>query len=393
MTVYLNQLGLMSPIGNDAEQVHHAVLTGQRGLTPAERDLSSVATYVGSVNNPLPDIPAQYSQFNSRNNQLLFAAALQIEAEVHACIARYGAHRVAVILGTSTSGISDAEAAIKQHATDNSLPVQFNYHLQEMADPARFLAEYFNITGPAFVISTACSSSGRALMSAKRLLQQGLVDVVICGGVDSLCQTTLHGFASLEAISSAPCNPFSVNRNGINIGEAAILFMMSNEPSSVALVGCGASSDAHHISAPEPNGTGAIEAMQKALQDANLSPDKIDYLNLHGTGTQLNDAMESIAVHKVFGDKLPACSSSKALTGHTLAAAGALEAAICYLLLKNGGHAPQINDGEFDPSMPALNWQPKNETIQHQIAMSNSFAFGGNNISLIFARQDASHAI
>ncbi|HWS39656.1 MAG TPA: beta-ketoacyl-ACP synthase [Arenimonas sp.] len=393
MTTYLNHLGLITPIGNNAEQVHHAVLNGQRGLTPSSAGLSSIASYVGAIQDELPNIPDTYTQYSSRNNRLLLAAALQLESEIVATIEKYGAHRVAIILGTSTSGISDTESAIKQLHINNKLPAEFNYHIQEMADPARFLADYFKITGPAYVISTACSSSALALMSAKRLLQLNLADTVICGGVDSLCQTTLHGFASLEAISATPCNPFSANRKGINIGEAAVLFIMSHEPSTVALVGCAASSDAHHISAPDPDGKGAIDAMKKALCSANISPDKIDYINLHGTGTQLNDSMESHAIYQVFGNKIPACSSTKALTGHTLGAAGALEAAVCYLLLKNGGNAPQINDGEFDPSLPALNWDHCNEQTQYQVAMSNSFAFGGNNVSLIFARQEHSHAL
>lgn len=391
MTAYLNHIGLITPIGNCAEKVHRAAVLGQRGLTTASNHLSPIATYIGAIQDVLPNIPDTSSQYSSRNNRLLFAAALQIESEIHAYIEKYGAHRIAIILGTSTSGISDTESAINLLHIENTLPAKFNYHLQEMADPARFLADYFKILGPAFVISTACSSSARALITAKRLLQQNIADLVICGGVDSLCQTTLHGFASLEAISATPCNPFSANRNGINIGEAAVLFAMSQEPSAVALVGCGASSDAHHISAPEPDGKGAIDVMQKALADANISASKIDYINLHGTGTQLNDAMESLAINCVFENKIPVCSSSKALTGHTLGAAGALEAAICYLLLKNGGHAPHINDGEFDESLPALNWNLCNQQTQHQIAMSNSFAFGGNNVSLIFARQEHSH--
>jgi len=242
------------------------------------------------------------------------------------------------------------------------------------------------------VISTACTSSARALMSAQRLLDLGMCDAVLCGGVDSLCKLTLNGFSALEAVSEQRCNPFSANRNGINIGEAAVLFLMSKTAGSsqpIALLGSGASSDAHHISAPEPTGRGARQAMHKALSRAGLQPQQISYLNLHGTATQHNDAMESLAVTALFPQGVP-CSSTKPMTGHTLGAAGALEAAFCWLSLSADNHEhvlpPHVWDGQPDPKLPALHWVTPTDhltSIAPRYLMSNSFAFGGNNVSLI----------
>jgi len=221
-------------------------------------------------------------------------------------------------------------------------------------------------------------------MTARRLLAMDLCDAVLCGGVDSLCRLTLNGFTALEAVSAERCNPFSLNRNGINIGEAAALFLMTREPASVALLGAGASSDAHHISAPEPGGRGALQAMRKALAQADLTPEQIGYLNLHGTATQHNDAMESRAVAELFAAGVP-CSSTKPLTGHTLGAAGALEAAFCWLSLQPGATLPpHVWDAVIDPQLPALDFVLPGQTLKGpRNLMSNSFAFGGNNVSLI----------
>ncbi|WP_410498063.1 beta-ketoacyl-[acyl-carrier-protein] synthase family protein [Chitinibacter sp. S2-10] len=389
MTAYLNHLGLVSPLGNHYSDTITALLTGQRQLKPASELLINRPAWIGEVAGPLPNLPTEVSQFHSRNNQLLYAASLQIDAEIRQLIARFGTHRIAIVLGSSTSGIAESEMAIAAQQRGEAPQSGYSYQRHEMADPARFLAALYQLDGPAYVISTACSSSARALIAARRLLQMNLVDAVLCGGVDSLCQLTLNGFAALESVSSQPCNPFRAGRDGINIGEAAALFVMSREAAPVALVGCGASSDAYHISAPHPDGLGASAAMQAALLNANLTAQQIDYLNLHGTATKLNDAMESRAVADTFGEYLPPASSTKALTGHTLGAAGALEAAFCWLLLQKKlnptGRLPvQTGDGDFDPSLAQLNWPQTGLTYHPKTAMSNSFAFGGNNVSLIF---------
>ena len=355
----------------------------QSGWVP-ERALT-----IGAVHGELAAIPAGLQQQGSRNNQLLLQAALQIQSEIDQAIQTFGRDRIAIVLGTSTSGIDEASQGIAHYLQHQQFPADYTYQQQELSAPATFLADWLDISGPAYVISTACTSSARALMSAQRLLDMNLCDVVLCGGVDTLCKLTLNGFSALEAVSDERCNPFSVNRHGINIGEAAVLFVMSRQPAAdhaIALLGAGASSDAHHISAPEPGGRGAIQAMQRALSRAGLQADQIGYLNLHGTATQHNDAMESHAVAQVFPQGVP-CSSTKPMTGHTLGAAGALEAAFCWLSLNHDGAlAPHVWDGCGDPVLPALNWVTAGQTLTpapQRCLMSNSFAFGGNNVSLI----------
>jgi 3-oxoacyl-[acyl-carrier-protein] synthase-1 len=252
------------------------------------------------------------------------------------------------------------------------------------------LAACLNISGPVYTLSTACSSSGKAFASARRLLNLGLCDAVIVGGADSLCRLTLDGFAALESISTGYCKPFGLHRDGINIGEAASLFVLSRQPGPVQLLGIGASSDAYHFSAPDPAGTAVVRAMQQALADAGKTPDQIDYLNLHGTATVLNDAMESKAVNTVFGSQLPV-SSSKGMTGHTLGAAAALELGFCWLLLgdnETGALIPNINDDEPDTGLAPLNLIQRGAILGRRInvCQSNSFAFGGNNLSIVVAR-------
>jgi len=390
VTAYLNALGVVCALGRDQAEVASALFTGaspglrlQSGWVP-DRTLT-----VGAVPGELAPLPAHLAGLQSRNNQLLLEAAVQIESQLRAAVQRYGADRVGVVMGTSTSGIEEASQGIATYLRDGQFPAGYLYDQQELNAPADFLVQWLQLTGPAYVISTACTSSARALMSARRLLDMGLCDAVVCGGVDSLCKLTLNGFSALEAVSDQRCNPFSANRSGINIGEAAALFLMTREHQGVArpvaLLGAGASCDAHHISAPEPSGRGAVEAMTKALRQAGIEARQVNYLNLHGTATQHNDAMESHAVARLFPGGVP-CSSTKPLSGHTLGAAGALEAAFCYLSLQADTLPPHVWDGQADEQLPPLTWvQPgqRLEPLPQRHLMSNSFAFGGNNVSLI----------
>lgn len=393
MTAYLNALGVICALGRDKQAVARNLFAGdcsgmrrESGWVP-ERELP-----VAAVHGDLAPIPEALADQRSRNNQLLLEAALQIRDDIEQAIQTYGRERIGVVLGTSTSGIDEASRGLAHYIRDHQFPADYDYRQQELGAPANFLADWLQLSGPTYVISTACTSSARALMSARRLLDLGLCDAVLCGGVDSLCKLTLNGFSALEAVSDERCNPFSANRNGINIGEAAVLFVMSKARGAgpgIALLGAGASSDAHHISAPEPTGRGALQSMQKALDQAHLQAGDISYLNLHGTATQHNDAMESLAVDALFTEGVP-CSSTKPMTGHTLGAAGALEAAFCWLSLSadNPDHAlpPHVWDGQPDPDLPALKWVTASErlaSIAPRYLMSNSFAFGGNNVSLI----------
>ena len=390
MTAYLNALGVICALGRGQDEVARNLFAGDcSGMQRESGWVPDRSLTVGAVHGALASIPSGLNPQSSRNNQLLLEAALQIEDDIRQAIRAFGPDRVAIVLGTSTSGIDEASRGIAHYLQTQHFPGDYDYQQQELSAPATFLAEWLNVSGPAYVISTACTSSARALMSAQRLLDMNLCDVVLCGGVDSLCALTLNGFSALEAVAQERCNPFSINRRGINIGEAAVLFVMSKQPAkthAIALLGAGASSDAHHISAPEPTGRGAVQAMRTALNRAQLQPQHIGYLNLHGTATQHNDAMESQAVTQVFPDGVP-CSSTKPMTGHTLGAAGALEAAFCWLSLnRNNALAPHVWDAQPDPALPALSWVTPGQTLTSdtkRCLMSNSFAFGGNNVSLI----------
>jgi len=393
MTAWLNALGVICALGRDKQSVARNLFAGDcSGMQSEAGWVAGRSLPVAAVRGELAPIPPELVEQRSRNNQLLLEAALQIRPQIDQAIQTYGRERIGIVLGTSTSGIDEASRGLAHYIREHEFPADYDYQQQELGAPANFLADWLQLSGPAYVISTACTSSARALMSAQRLLDLGVCDAVLCGGVDSLCKLTLNGFSALEAVSEQRCNPFSANRNGINIGEAAVLFLMSKtvgDGPAIALLGSGASSDAHHISAPEPTGRGARQAMHQALSRAALQPSQISYLNLHGTATQHNDAMESLAVAALFPDGVP-CSSTKPMTGHTLGAAGALEAAFCWLSLSadNPEHAlpPHVWDGQPAPDLPALDWvtpATRLASIAPRYLMSNSFAFGGNNVSLI----------
>jgi 3-oxoacyl-[acyl-carrier-protein] synthase-1 len=258
-----------------------------------------------------------------------------------------------------------------------------------MGSPAAMLAMALGVSGPAYVHSSACSSSAKAMASAARLINMGLCDAVLTGGVDSLCAFTVAGFSALESVSDAQCNPLSVNRRGINIGEGAALFLMSREPATVSLSGWGESSDGHHMSAPDPTGGGARLAITQALERAGINAADIDYINLHGTATPQNDAMESRVIHELFGDAVPV-SSTKPFTGHTLGAAAAIEAALCWLAMQDeeGRLPPHLWDGAADPALPILRIAAPGASLGRPLrwALSNSFAFGGSNATLVLGR-------
>jgi 3-oxoacyl-[acyl-carrier-protein] synthase-1 len=381
--IYVHAMAMNSALG-DTLQKQIATIVGDRIATMDSETgwlNDGKSTVLGRVLTELPEVPPKFAHKNTRNNRLALSSLLQIEQQIKAAIEQFGADRVAVVVGTSTSGIADGEAALA-----GGMPESYHYHQQEVGNLGQFVADYFSIEGPAYTISTACSSSGRIFISAKRLLNAGLVDAVVVGGSDSLCKLTLNGFHGLEALSTVHCLPFSENRSGINIGEASAFMLLSKQKNTtgIALLGTGDSSDAHHISAPHPEGKGAIEAMQKALDEANLGPNDIGYINAHGTATKLNDAMESKAIYSLFKNLVPV-SSTKPLTGHTLGAASILEASICYLLLSEKVNLPaQLNDGQFDLTLDPIRFITEAEPLQKKAVLSNSFAFGGNNVSLIF---------
>ncbi|MGQ4277289.1 beta-ketoacyl-ACP synthase [Pseudidiomarina sp. E22-M8] len=394
----LINLGIVCALGAHAEQVwENAVRGSQTGMQPCPLAINQGESQIaGQVHDAdLPPLSDLAPTMATRNNQLAAAAYAQIAATITELKQHHGAERIAVIIGSSTSGIREGEVALTHYQTHHQLPQGFIYGMQEMYSPAQFIADLAGVSGPSYSISTACSSSARALMSARALLRADLADVVIVGGVDSLCRLTLNGFRALESTSSSYCQPFSRNRDGITIGEGAALFVATKDSASatafnIELAGAGHSSDAYHMTAPEPHGRGAIAAITAALEDANISAAQLGYINLHGTGTRLNDAMESNAITTVGAAHVPA-SSTKAMTGHTLGAAGAIEAALCWLTLRHDqGQRPlHVWDGQVDPELAPIslyhrqNMAPTSD-IQH--CLSNSFAFGGNNVALVFSK-------
>jgi len=386
---FLPALGIVNALGNGAEAVAQRLFAGDTsGMVAEEGWLPEKAARVGRARAELPELPPAFADYACRNNRLLLAAFGQIRCEVDDALARFGPDRIGVVLGTSTSGIGEGEAAIAALRQTGSLPPGFRYVQQELGTPALFLASYLGATGPAYCVSTACTSSAKAFVSARSLLRLGLCDAVVVGGVDSLCKLTVNGFAALESISSAVCNPMSRNRDGINIGEGAALFLMTSEPgegAEIVLLGAGESSDAYHISAPHPEGLGAEAAMRAALADSGLAAGNVDYLNMHATATPKNDEMESRAIGRVFASGI-AASGTKPLTGHTLGTAGATELAFCWLALRDGRLPPHVWDGEADPALPRLDLVAVRRRFGRdagRVCMSNSFAFGGNNACLL----------
>ncbi len=403
ITTHLPALGIACSLGVGKKAVMRVLFETEGGIsqkTMQETILpSGKHVPVGRIPVELPPLSQEFVSFNSRNNALLKMVLDEIGNVINEVKARYGAHRIGVVMGTSTSGMAEGERAFIHKSQTRSWPSDYAYDQQEIASPSNFTALYCGLEGPAYTLSTACSSGSKALCSAQRLLQAGICDAVITGGVDTLCDLTLNGFDSLELLSETVCTPFSQNRQGITIGEGAAIFLMTREaltscPEGILFAGGGESSDAHHINSPEPDGQGAERAIRQALDMAGLGTEDIAYINLHGTATQLNDSMESICVNRVFGDATP-CSSTKALTGHTLGAAGAIGAAFLWLSLSQEKEKtiplpPHVWDGQWDPLLPKIRFANAGERVSSMgekfALMSNSFAFGGSNVSVILSK-------
>ena len=386
--IYLSAVGMVNALGNSADEIAANLNAGVApGMRPRAGWLQGLPEAVlGGVEGELPPIPERFSAHRSRNNQLLLAALAQIRPAVEAAINRAGRDRVAVVLGTSTSGLDEGDENVRLSRSGERSP-QWQYPQQELGDPSRFLASWLELDGPAYTISTACSSSARAIISGRRLIDAGLVDVAIVGGADSLSRMPVNGFNSLESLSPTLCEPFGRDRRGITIGEAAALMVLTREPGEIALLGAGESSDAYHISAPHPQGEGAIRAINQALNEAGITAEDVGYINLHGTATPLNDRIEAQAIHDLFGERVP-CSSTKHLTGHTLGAAGVTEAALSWLILTRGLPLPPQDFSRYAPddTLPACGLLHHSAPLKKPTILSNSFAFGGNNASLLLGR-------
>lgn len=389
MTVYIHQLSLVNALGSRPGEILSNWSAGRApGLEVSTAWLTDGSPVrVGTVDDAsLPAIPAAFRpHHDSRNNRLLMKLIEDDREAWDAHLSKVDPTRVAVVLGTSTSGSEEVSRFVKARI-DGADDGGFSGWSQEMGDPSRFLAAYLGFRGPAYTVCTACTSSSRAVMTAVRLIEAGIVDAAVAGGADTLSPMPVNGFNALGVLSKTGARPLSEGRDGITIGEAAGLVWLSREPSDVAVLGMGESSDGYHMSSPDPEGAGAEKAVAGALAEAGLEPGAIDYVNLHGTATPLNDSAECRAVSSVLGSSTVA-GSTKNLTGHTLGAAGITDLGLCVLLLRHEGPfmlPPQFAPGDVpDPALAPLSLALGPTPVEARTAMSTNFAFGGNNTALI----------
>jgi 3-oxoacyl-[acyl-carrier-protein] synthase-1 len=380
-----------SAIGQGRAAHLDALRATRSGLRPNDFSGAPLACWIGRVDGAEDVVlPAALGVWACRNNQLAWLALHQdgFLERVQAACARYGAARIAVLLGTSTASIGATEEAYRRLDVDGGFA-------DDMLRPAihaphslaAFVATALGLEGPCLTVSTACSSSAKVFANAERMIRLGLIDAAVVGGVDTLCDSVLFGFNALELVSPTPCRPFDAARDGISIGEAAgfaLLERIETAPDAPQLLGYGEASDAHHMSTPHPDGLGAELALRDALARAGLDAPQVDYINLHGTASQKNDEVEAALVGRAFPARTRA-SSTKGFTGHTLGAAGIVEATIALLAIEHGLIPGNLGGDTPDPVCGAsFAW--RNEQQRVDVALSNSFGFGGNNACLAFAR-------
>lgn len=376
--------------GSGRDSLGQALRSGTSALRPNDFTHFPLTTYIGKVSAASDSVlPESLHHFDCRNNRLAWLA-LQADGFVNsarAAIDRYGPHRVGLALGTSTSSIGETEAAYRLRDEQGQLPDD-HAERPDVHTPhslGLFVQQVLGSSGPCITVSTACSSSAKVFAVAQRWLQLGLVDAVVVGGVDSLCESVLHGFNALQLVSSKPCMPFDTNRNGINLGEAGGFALLGREPAEIRLLGCGESSDAHHMSSPHPEGLGVARAVTQAFDAAGIAGSAVQYLNLHGTASQKNDAVEALLVEQCYSAGLHA-SSTKGWTAHTLGAAGIVEASICLYSLQNGFLPGTLQSKEIDPACSKqIRLEPDERSIS--VAATHSFGFGGSNCVLIFGSE------
>lgn len=378
-----------SPLGLGLDAALSALREGRSGLRPNDFGDAALATWIGRLDGIEEcALPRSLKTYDCRNNRLAHLGLEQdgFRTAVGRARQRWGNARIGVFIGTTTSGILATEQAYQGRDAAGALPASFNYaHTHSLYSVTDFVRTSLQLGGPAYSISTACSSSAKVFAAASRMIAAGVCDAAVVGGVDSLCFSILYGFNSLGLLSSNPCRPWDARRDGISLGEAAGFALLEREgDSDVALLGHGESTDAYHMSTPHPMGTGALLAMRQALRRAGLEADAIDYVNLHGTASPANDRAEDQAVYQLFGAGI-ACSSTKGHTGHTLGAAGITEAIVCGLSLRSGTVPATLHQAQADPSLHCrVLTQAKQSCPQH--VMSNSFGFGGDNCALILGR-------
>lgn len=382
----------INALGTSTRGVVSGLHEGRSGLGACPLPLP-FETPTGAVAEPLPRLPAALAAHDSRTARLALAGLAEILPAVQAAVRRHGGERVGMALGTTTAGLARTEDAYHQLVSTGALAAGYDLHLQHsFGGLLEVVRRAAGIGGPSVVVSTACSASAKTFASAQRWLDAGVADAVLVGGVDGLCQVTLRGFHSLEILSGTRCRPFSRERSGINIGEGAAYVLLEREdagqrpdPNAVRLLGVGESSDAHHMSAPHPEGLGALAAMEQALRRAGRAPAEVDYINAHSPGTRLNDLSEGQAIRSLFGGQVPVVST-KGYTGHLLGAGGATEAVFAVVAIEQGWIPASLGADPVDPALP-INIPTARSDRPCRTVLSNSFAFGGNNVSLLFGRQ------
>lgn len=380
--VYICDFALNCHLGKSKAEVAQRLFdSGYRVEPKVEHLISGHTTPFFQIRNKLGDLERQFEKYNSRNNQIAYSVLKQIKPTVDHLKCQFGVERIAVVGATSTTGIDHFEKYMRVKSKQTAIE-KFFFQYQEVGNLNEFISEYLGLKGLSYCISTACSSGGKVFAEGMRLLAANFCDAVVVGGCDSRSELTLNGFDSLGAISDEICNPFSKNRKGINIGEGAAFFVLTREPADFELVSVGESSDAYHISSPEPEGRGAELAIRLAIERGGLKPDDIDYINLHGTATKKNDEMESLLINRVFGGNTPV-SSTKPLVGHTLGAAGAIELAFCLMAIEHQKLPPQRGDRQWDTEGKSIRFVENSNMVAINHIMSNSFAFGGSNVSVI----------
>lgn len=392
---YINAYTAVSALGDGRVATRDALLAMRSALVPNDfPHAAAVGGYIGRVAGvEAPILPERLSEYDCRNNRIAWRAlhADGFNDAIAAASARHGAHRVGVIVGTSTSGILNAELGYRdREAISGKLPTWVRYRTtHNFGSLAEFVRAALQLSGPVIAISTACSSSAKAFATAARWITAGVIDAVVVGGVDSLCGTTLHGFTSLQLVAPRPCRPFDAHREGISLGEGGAFALLEREcidnPAGLALIGYGESSDAHHMSAPHPDGLGAELAMRQALDQRDPAIDKVGFVHAHGTATRNNDNVEAKAIARVLGADTP-ITSTKGFSGHTLGAAGALGAAICLAAIEHEFIPGTVNTTEIDPECGTA-VQRTSAPRKVDAVLENAFGFGGNNASLLFGKR------
>ena len=393
MAIYISKPAVMCAAGNSLEELWNSVIAKNQSGIKKVKACDDQDFFVARIDDSL--LPPSSARYDMRVMRIEEAALNQIADDIETAKNRFGSDRIGICVGSCDNGTEFSVAGHKQYFETNHFPQDYNLEIQGADYVSTYIAEKFDIKGPANTFSTACSSSAGATIKAAEMIMAGIVDAVIVGGIDIASNTVLLGFNALEAVSPKITNPFSKNRSGITLGEAGVFYILSKElinqnQKKVELLGWGESADAYHMTSPDPSGDGAKKAMENALKSAKISINDVDYVNLHGTGTKFNDSMEAKAVNAVFGDYKVPVSTTKPITGHTLGAAASLELAICYSAINNVELPVQIWDKQKDTEIPELNFVDEKTDFQKQtkICLSNSFAFGGANACLVIASSD-----